>query len=384
MMIRDSYLYGRCTLVIDGVAHESVHCHLDLSEQRIVCDISFGDALSSIGRAIDQKYEIRSLELWGPDNRLSADRVSIAFAGNVSGGGWSIDHTPLRHQLGLRPKIGRLSLVINEALDFSVETSADEIMFKPGFDTAGPIELEGGLNLIGGKDSISIIGPTLDELKNLTLALSLAIGCPCRPVARQQGNRLTVHLNNFGAQGVARPLFYRGHPFSVVELVRSGIKSIFEKTRDHVGLLPQKEAAAFRNSVTTFLQVRSIASSYELQLYGAFHFLEWFDDSRSISANILVSRLGISRKEADVINNVRNALAHNNLDLAEVVEAEAAVLFSEKTASPYRFRGRNSYVGFLNYLFSTLGRCLLERIGYMGEADSYFPVQRIEADNEQK
>jgi hypothetical protein len=372
-MINSAFLHGYCDLTVDG-KKKSVSCQLNLEDRRLICGIEPIDAMSSISKSTDQKYEVTRLELSTPDCKLTCSNVSIAFASNIQGGSVSVEQTPLGHYLGLNPQLAYVSFVINEPLEFEVNQSHDEVMFFPGFETLGSLEISPDLSIIGGKQYISIIGNPQNELNNLTICMSLAIGSPCRAFARQIGTRLTINLNNFGEKTKARSLFFRGYPYQNLELMKAGIIDIFRLSMNHIESLSKEEAAGFRNSVMTFLQVRSHSASFELQLYGAFHFLEWFDGSRTISPNILMTKLQITRKEADAIPKVRNLLAHNREDIGEVILRETHDLYNDPSMSSYKYKSNNLSFSFLNFLFSILAKALLLKIGYFGQADSYFPV----------
>jgi len=353
---------------------KTVACYLNLEEQRLECAVDFADGWKSIGRAIDRRYEVSSLELTTPDTKLTCDRVPIAFASSVGGGKWSSDQTALRHTLGISPQLSYLTFVINEALVFDVSYDDYEIMFLPGYETLGRIEINASLSIVRGKDSISIIGTHENKLKDLVTSVSLAIGSPCRPCAQQIGKQLTLYLNNFGDKPKSRPLFFRGSPFIQNELSQAGIRDVFALGLRHIVSLPKQEAAGFRNSVMTFLQARSVATSFELQLYGAYYFLEWFDGSRTISANMLMKKLEISRKEADAIVKVRNQLSHNTADIADIITKETRNLYDDPSSSAHKYKSKNLSLSFLNFLFNVLGQALLTRIGYLGAADTYFPL----------
>ena len=369
------YLYGRCTLSIGAERHKDVHCYLDLDTQRFICEV---EQLHGFGAfhatSLDMSYSVSEIDLWGPGTRLKAARIPALIPMSIGGGSWSVTQTPLRHTLGLHPQVGHISFVTNEPILFELNDEDDEVLLKPGLDTTGPVDLPLNLRLSGTKESISILGKTDIDLKDLSIATALAIGCPCRVIAQQMGKKLTLYLGDFKAQGVARPLFYRGSSVVASELQNTGVSSMFGLTLEYLATLSKEEAASFRNSVYTFLQARSVPSLFELQLYAAFHFLEWFDGSRTLSPNVLVNRLGITRKEADAINNIRNALAHNNKDLDDVVGAEASRLFLDSGLRAFKFRGRGVKLDFLNFLFSLLGEQLLRLIGYTGRADTFLPL----------
>lgn len=294
----DLYLRGRCQLSVDGQATEA-DCYLNLVEQRLECSLRIGgDRFPDFSAMMDGNYTVTALELSSPVGRLTCERVPIAFVSSVGGGGWSIAQTSLSQALAIDPKVIQICFVVNEALELSGPFDGTERLFCQGFDTIGTVNL-GGLLFNGTKDRISLAGQITGETADLRVALGMCVGVPVREFALQEPGKLSIWLNNFQQRTTQpRPFIFVGETFREVEVVRQNLTLVYDAARSYLLNLPPQSKPGARNAILTFLHGRALASSYELKLLAAFHFLEWFDGSKTLSAGQIAKRLDVSRAEA--------------------------------------------------------------------------------------
>jgi len=103
--------------------------------------------------------------------------------------------------------------------------------------------------------------------------------------------------------------------------------------------------------------------------------LEWFDGSKTMSANQLASRLKIERAEADILVSLRNEIIHNHIKPTDVIRSIHERLVSLAPPKFLRLRAmKNEEVALVDYLYSLLTEALLHEIGFSGLHQHYLPV----------
>lgn len=370
-------LSGTCEVVLNGTRIPYVLCDLDFSERRLICTMDSGtDASSTLlgGKAIT----VENLVLNAPSGPLTASVVNVAFAAHVSGPTWTIDQTVLGHALGVRPQTVRLKLLLNEPLKLQAIHSGVEWMFNGEMAATGPIEVCEGFTIVGGRHYVSAIGGSLPESKRLVICMGLILGAPVEPIVIHQGFEVSVILNNFEKLKerslVIDSVASESGEWKNPDAFRKNAADLCRACLSYMSKLDDASFAKFSNAVSAFLQTRSARLSLELTILGAFYFLEWLDETRRLSENVIAQVLQIQRREADVLKMVRDDLVHNRKLLISVIDGAVQILRSIPNASFERFDNESAHYSFLNYLMTLLTEALLRRVEYSGKAKSYLPI----------
>lgn len=369
----DLYLRGRCKLASGSSTPKIVDCYLNLKDQVLDCKIDFETGLQDMGQTASQVYRVTDLELSSPGGPLRCAHVPVAFVGSIGGGNMSRYQTNLSHSLAMNSRLSGISFVINSNLSLEGDEEYHERLFFPGFDMLGAVEVEPNINVNGAKDYISLAGEAPGTIHDITTAIGIAIGAPVRQFAHQEGRTLHISLNNYAPMTKSRPMISTGSYFRDIDETRTNFTSAYRAATRYLTELAPPVRAGARNAIASYLDGRILSGSYGLKLLAGYHFLEWFDGTRTMSPNALADRLQISRKEADAINNVRNAIVHNRQDLSEVIAlgwAQLRTADTERTRAAYN---EDAGYAFMNYLYSLLGDSLLREIGYVGRTQSYLP-----------
>lgn len=368
--VGEPFLSGTCTLRIQDETHKIVACKLDFSNQRLQC---FPE-VKQIREFLDgnERYGVQDLRLLTSRGWIRADTVKVAFASHIRPQDWNIYRTPLTALTGINPAYTHISFVINDEIAFTTHIDEEERIFFPGVELVGNVSIDDGVQLFGSKEYVSIVGHLSSGSEDITLALSIAVGAPLHQFAHHEAGKLRLRLNSYGASHFARPIVSTGDLWTDHEQTRTGIKGAFLAGLEYIQTLPQGEKFGMRNAVYSYLQGRVLSSSYELKLLAAFHFLEWFDGTRTISPNALVDKLEITRDEADAICSVRNALVHHQVELGDAIRASLTKIKSVGSHAARTPDGIGEAIAFENYLYTTLGDALLRKIGYSGRTRPYY------------
>ena len=273
----DLFRRGSCQLIIGNDKKKEVNCFLNFESRRLECYWESNDFFGGIGDVLGNSYEINDLKLTTPNGIIFASEILVAFATSMGGGTHSVAQTEVTHKLGIDSRLSRLEFVVNEKIKFSVDSEGFERMFFPGFDIAGRIDLDKDQFFIGAKDYLSLIGECNSDLRDILVAMGIAIGAPLSQFAYHHNKTLDLYLNNFGLRLKSRPIIFTENKFRNMEEARTNLRDAYKSAHNYIETLEPEKRAGMRNAVLSYLEGRILSNSYEIKLLAAFHFLEWFD-----------------------------------------------------------------------------------------------------------
>lgn len=379
MIFQEQKLNGVCDLTLSGNNYEKMACVLDLTTGKMEVQIRplQGGSLSDISLNVnlDDEITLKNLTLQTPFGGAHAATVKDAHLFSVSPGGCWNGATGLTYLFEDKPKhFNRVGVRFNSPLEFKWGCDWNEIIVSPGYDLFWQVKIADICEVNGRKNTLSIINLKDVPLKTVLLTFSIAVGAPVNVLAETKGGILTLYLNPNKSGAGVRPLFFEGWPRKEIEIVQENFTNLLRLTFEYIEKLEKEPRIQFINAVTSFLEGKSEVSGYTIKLLAAIHFLEWFDGSKTFSANQLVSCLGIGRQEADAVVYLRNGLIHNRRYLGDVVAETYKKLIACGSDRFTNLRKTADEVVVLNYLYSICGEALLLRIGYSGSTQDYIPT----------
>ena len=373
----ESALRGYCSALIGDVKLNDQPCSLSLSDGSL--DIQTGPPLSayigSIG--LDSDVKISELVLFTPNGRAQTKDISFGTITAIRPGSWSNSGT-LGTALLLRRKTwASVTIRFQKVLSlyFDERVLGSETLFSPGLDTSGLVEVSKTLSFVGDKETVSVFDDDRQKLRLVRTAISIATGAPVHVVATVQDKCFSIYNLAPRTHVKSRVLFFEGYPFAVPDKRQAGLSEVFNCVLSYMKRLSESEQEKFSYAVDGLLQGRMSDHNTLYKLVSGLHFLEWFDGSKTMSANQLASRLKIERAEADILVSLRNEIIHNHIKPTDVIRSIHERLVSLAPPKFLRLRAmKNEEVALVDYLYSLLTEALLHEIGFSGLHQHYLPV----------
>lgn len=364
-------LSGVCELVWDSGSTEKVRCRIDLVGNRFVCERPLANNDRIFDAYSDEVPAIRNVHITTPAGTLVADSLEAAFVSQRGGGGWNTSATDCSAITGLLGKASPIAFIMNSPMNFICDVTAHEVMYLPSFDTSGRIVLGDNLFLSGSNRSFSVVGECAWSDAEMDRNISVALGAEAQRVVKWRAQYVTIWLNNYNASKRSRPFVDVGSPYKDLKLCAENLASIVMATQSYFSKLSKLESQKADNALRSLLDARSSNSNYMAGLLCIFHFLEWFDTSRTMSANLLVARLGITRDEADALIKLRNDIVHGNAEpRSALLECHTELFRLPHPRSSFSDTKRPA-IGVLNYLHSIVAQAFVREIGYIGGVRNY-------------
>lgn len=372
-------IIGECDLITDQKSYPDCRCVIDIDEQVLKVNLPNPQPFSPT-HAFDAKaVQIPKASFWTPYGRLSTSIEKNLFIQGQTQQSWSADSTYCAELLAIKEHLSEIKIILNDPILFKLDTDHFEKLYVPGFEVLPAIQLSGETKIVGGENSISVLGKQKSPEPLIRLALGVAAGAPMSLVANCGGNELYFYLNNAKLTQTKRPLFVRStNGWKDLEKQNEGFKETFESTLAYLEKCDDHTQKKAIFAMTSYLQARSQVDGYELKLMGAYHFLEWIDGGKTLNRNQLVDVLQASNEEAQGIIDVRNGLIHNRLHINEVIQRGYDKISGSRSELYEATRSQNFYAGFMNYLFSLLDRKLLEIVGSEAQPEFYLPPKQVQ------
>tara|TARA_R110000744_G_scaffold158940_2_gene275008 strand:+ start:136 stop:1278 length:1143 start_codon:yes stop_codon:yes gene_type:complete len=364
-------LEGVCELHWEDGLTEKVRCRIDLQHNRFVCQRSFSDTFAVHDALSDEIPAIYDVQIVTPAGELTADVLKPSFVVQRGGGQHNIARTDCSSITGILGVPSEIGFVFNRPIRFNSSRAATEVLYTPTFDTGRPIVLNDNLYLVGSKRGFSVVGDSACSDPDLDRSVSVTLGAEASRIVQWDENTVSIWLNNYRPTRRGRPFVDVGSPFIDLNKCAKNFATIFVSTQEYFSRLDGPKSEKADNALRSLLDARSSASNYMAGLLCIFHFLEWFDNSKTMSANTLVTRLGISREEANAVIKLRNGIVHGNAEPGAALLNCHTELFQLTHPRNNFANSSNPAMGVLNYLHSVVGEAFVREIGYKGGVSNF-------------
>lgn len=373
--IREGRLYGVAEVYLGNAFIQLSRCWLDVEESKFFVE----DSAEGMSKAKGENFAFRNIKFRSQIGELLVDEILPSYASSVpSFGGFDNRSSlpALMFEFVFVAPVWRF--VCNDPIQLKCEITDNEVYFRPGkyFEE---ITLCCGATLSGSEFGIRVTYHSVFSDEHQT-ALELAVGAPLREFSRAFDGVISINLNNwpevnnssfrdFSDVSNGNWVDRKKQKDAVSEIYRASLE--FQRSHDDGG-------KGFRFAVGAFLESRSFRLGYTLKMLSVMHMLEWLDGETTINAKALEIKFSIPSRAAKAIMILRNEVSHNHHSVDKGTDLSTCVSKAAKDIASagmdLQGMGFGSLdVGLLNYLYSLVGKLLLERLGAKVTPANFLP-----------
>ena len=360
--------FGTAVLIY-GEKRIPARIELDVNNNQFGVTIQNGERVSfnSIVSLVD-------VELFGDGVKWSTPKIDDLIIVSKKLGGVGCGETLIGEITGQNQYRTKLTVTKNGQHTFDLDREFEpSFEFSGGLNTYLEIELSGGIYFYSDGKRSSLRGENCSEINDELSALSLACGCVMRPRYELKDKSLTMTFWQSLDENKTVPLFATAKDgWTDIEKTQAGIKEVYQKAKQSLGVMPKGANAPVRELILWFLHCRQRTSVLDLQMLNLFAFLEAVDGSKTLNGNTLGPLLGVDIELAKQLVEVRNGYSHGRHGLSATIKNHVDMARSEFQNVAVQ-GGAAKEATFMNFLHSRCNRVFLDLVGSKLEAEQPYP-----------